>query len=36
VVADADATGLESGRSFLRIGAGGQPQDYLAIVVEDR
>ena len=36
VVADADSTGLESGRRFLRIGAAGQPPDYFAIVLEDR
>jgi len=36
LVADADATGLESGPGFLRIGAAGQPPDYVAIVLEDR
>src|SRR5437667_442002 len=35
LVADADATDLESGRRFLRIGAAGQPPDYLPIVVTD-
>jgi hypothetical protein len=35
LVAVTDATGLETGRRFLRIGAAAQPQDYLPIVVED-
>jgi len=35
LVAVADATGLETGRRFLRIGSAGQPPDYLPIVVAD-
>ena len=35
LVADADATALETGRRFLRIGSAGQPPDYLPIVVAD-